>query len=72
MTPSKKAEQLINKYFNLPMCESVETAKYAARICVTEIIQSNPTLQGNSEDLITMIVQTKAYWSKVDEEIEKF
>ena len=38
MTPKKKAEQLVNKYFNMPMCESIESAKYAAKICVNEIL----------------------------------
>ena len=69
MNAQQKAEYLVNKYLNLPLCESVEAAKYAANICIDEILLSNPTIQGDSEDLVTKIIQTKAYWHKVKEEV---
>lgn len=58
-TPKEKAKELVDKF---------EGKKYAL-ICVNEILQTNPTIKGNSEDLITMIVQTKAYYQLVIDEI---
>lgn len=49
----------------------MKQAKQGALIAVEEIVQTNPTIKGNSEDLITMIVQTKAYWAQVEIEINK-
>ena len=42
-------------------------AKQCALIAVEEILQTNPTIKGTSDDLITQIVQTKAYWHRVIE-----
>jgi hypothetical protein len=46
-------------------------AKECAMIAVNEILQTNPTIKGTSEDLITMIIQTKSYWYQVQNEINK-
>lgn len=42
-------------------------AKQCALIAIEEILQTNPTIKGRSEDLVTQIVQTKAYWYRVIE-----
>lgn len=39
-------------------------------LILDEINQSNPTIKGNSHDLITQIVQTKAYYCMVKEELD--
>ena len=44
-------------------------AKQCALIAIEEILQTNPTIKGTSEDLVTQIVQTKAYWYRVIEAI---
>jgi len=86
LTAKEKAEELVNKYKPLVYPFSagsgflsgdiseemiIRNAKKCAQIAVDEILQTNPTLKGTSEDLITMIVQTKAYWHSVSINIEK-
>lgn len=68
LTPEEKAKDLVDKFekysddvFQLKR----EGAVKCAIICVDEILQTNPTIKGNSEDIIIMIVQTKAYWTQV-------
>lgn len=65
MTPKEKAKDLFDKYLNEIGWGNFEVykadAKSYALLCIDEILQTNPTIKGNSEDLITMIVQTKAY-----------
>lgn len=74
MTPEAKATELVNKYY----CKIIDTTKHKkavtlkeakefALITIDEILQTNPTIKGTSEDLITMIVQTKAYWYRVQD-----
>jgi hypothetical protein len=46
-------------------------AKKCVRKAIAQIIASNPTLQGNTEDLVTMIVQAKCYWCQVEDELAK-
>lgn len=48
-----------------------EHAKKAAIKCVHQILGSNPTIKGTSKDMITQIVQTKAYYYQVLNEINK-
>lgn len=86
MTPKEKAEELVERFkkekvtvfftensipslLHAPMIN--KSAKQCALICVDEVLQSNPIIKGTSDDLITMIVQTKAYWYEVKQEIEK-
>ncbi|NKI28259.1 hypothetical protein HCG49_17025 [Arenibacter sp. 6A1] len=76
MDPKEKAKQLIWEF--LPLLEGweskekTELSKKLALICVNEVQQTNPTIKGNSDDLTTMIVQTKAYWRMVEAEIKNF
>ena len=69
MTPETKAKELVNKYLKTGMM--IRQAKECALVCLNEIYQTNPTIKGNSKDLITMIVQTKAYYYQVESEINK-
>ena len=74
MEPKEKAKELYNKMKFEAECNSQPSTvngmcKKLASVCVDEILQTNPTLKGTSDDLITMIVQTKAYWYRVQEEI---
>jgi len=77
MEPKEKAKELYNKFYSEFIqfdkgCNLRGRKKYALKcslLCVDEILQTNPTLKGTSDDLITMIVQTKAYWYRVQEEI---
>jgi hypothetical protein len=87
MTAKEKAQQLVDRFLSnkVDMMFQSESGKikefrgiiskhYAkdfANFAVDEILQTNPTLQGDSDDLVTMIVQAKAYWQQVKEEIEK-
>jgi len=68
MTPKKKAEELVNKYLNLPICESVESAKYASNICIKEILntlEEIPDLQVSGNILLDKI----KYWRDVQGKI---
>lgn len=70
----EKAIELVNKFsefkVGISTCYlSKIEANQCALIAINEILQTNPTLKGTSEDLITMIVQTKAYWYRVQDEI---
>jgi hypothetical protein len=38
---------------------------------IDEILQTNPTIKGTSEDFVTQIVQTKAYYYQLQDEINK-
>lgn len=76
MTPIEKAKELVEKFrIKFPMASPddfvFKQAKQCALITINEILQTNPTIKGTSDDLITMIVQTKAYWYRVIEEIHK-
>jgi hypothetical protein len=78
MTAKEKAKELIENFELYSFDEGEggliydsEDTKIFALTCVNEILQTNPTLQGDSDDLVTMIVQAKAYWQQVKEEIEK-
>ena len=46
-----------------------QSRRIAIKMC-EEISKSNPTMYGNSEDLITMIVQSKAYYTLVIHELK--
>lgn len=48
-----------------------EQSKQAALLTIDKICSQNPTIKGDSEDLVTMIVQTKAYWQSVRQVVEK-
>ncbi|WP_372937551.1 hypothetical protein [Seonamhaeicola sp.] len=52
--------------------EKTEQAKKIALKSIEQILMSNPTIKGSSDDLITMIVQTKAFYYMVKYEIENF
>ena len=73
MKPEDKAKEMINKYFNAVdhRYTSRKLAKKLSLIAIDEILLTNPTIKGNSQDLVTMIVQTKAYWHRVQEFIIK-
>ena len=66
-----KAKDLLEKV-NECVCGDISyhNAKDMVLLIIDEILQTNPTIKGNSDDLITMIVQTKAYWYLVKEEVE--
>ena len=76
------AEELVKKFENFShyhdaddCLNEIQVGKKNAIQCALiaeEVIQlSNPTIKGNSEDLITMIVQTKAFYAMVKEELLK-
>lgn len=71
MTATEKASYLINLFFNLPSCTSVEEAKYAATICVDEILTNSrssiPILIPSNE-----LVCSPDYWQQVKNEITEF
>ena len=74
MRPKEKAKELVDKYVNILDRHDhywgvEDEAKKCALLLVEEVQMSNPTIKGNSKDLITMIVQTKAYWHQVANEI---
>ena len=76
MTPKEKANELFSKYIKVETNHlecgqwmSSEGAKQCALIACQEISMTNPTIKGTSTDLVTMIVQTKAYWIQVEQEI---
>lgn len=72
MTPKLKAKDLYDKFYNeVGFIDPQSKAKLCALIAVDEILQTNPTIKGNSDDLITMIIQTKAYWYQVQDELDK-
>lgn len=48
---------------------SIVSKNIAIRV-IEEILQTNPTIKGTSEDLLTQIVQTKAYYTRVLIELE--
>jgi len=48
-----------------------EVAKNCALIAIDCILQTNPTIKGNYEDLLTQIVQTKAYYYQLQDAIIK-
>lgn len=72
MTPKEKALELFEKFkiesYSIDdkdwYVDIDKTKKYINNV-INEILLTNPTLQGTSEDLITMIVQTKEYWYRV-------
>jgi hypothetical protein len=74
MKPKEKAHDLINK-MNGQVITPEEWAKLSddvkkelkrkCNIVIDEIMQTNPTIKGTSEDLVTQIVQTKAYYVQV-------
>lgn len=85
MTAKEKAEELVNKFkpHVYPFLGSsfltgddspeviMMNAKKCAHFVADQVLLENPTLQGTSDDLITMIIQSKAYWNSVKIEIEK-
>jgi hypothetical protein len=67
-----KAKELLKKVDEAVSGDiSEHGSKYMVELIIDEILQTNPTIKGNSEDLITMIVQSKAYWYLVKEELNK-
>lgn len=74
MTAKKYAQELIDEFlftyneFN-EHCDLIQ-AKQCALITLNRIKLSNPIIKGNSSDLTTMIVQTKAFFCQVEEEIK--
>lgn len=45
--------------------------KNIVSLIIDEVLQTNPTIKGNSDDFITTIVQTKAHYYLIKEELEK-
>ncbi len=86
-TAKEKAKELIDKFVNQPInfpyidsedgrCigagyMTYKSAKQCALIAIDEILQTNPTIKGTSDDLLTQIVQTKAYWYRVQDAINE-
>lgn len=69
MTPKEKAAQLIQDFYEFGD-DKIQT-KSRVLTCVNEILKTNPTIKGTSYDLLTQIVQTKAYYYQVIDEIKK-
>ena len=59
----------VDELHNYPMC--FDTAKQCAIISINKILLTNPTIKGTSKDLVTQIVQTKAYYYRLQDEIKK-
>jgi len=49
----------------------LDDAKKYALIAIDCILQTNPTIKGNSTDFLTQIVQTKAYFYRLQDAIKK-
>lgn len=78
MTAGDKAKEIFVKIFDCIPDDVVEDNKTASTIAkniaikvVLEILDSNPTIKGDSDDLLTQIVQTKSYYTRVLIEIDK-
>ncbi len=73
MTPKDKAYELFKIVYEEHGLNTncIEISKRIAIKMVEQIILSNPTIKGNSKDLITMIVQTKSYYALVISELEQ-
>jgi len=69
MGPKEKAYDLFKKiHEELGLnSDAIPQVKRICLLIVEEIIQANPTIKGTSDDLLTQIVQTKAYWYRVRE-----
>jgi len=61
MSPKEKAIDLIAAFMPFT-CHSIVLAKQCALIAIEEITKTNPTIKGYSNDLITMINQSKSYF----------
>jgi hypothetical protein len=75
MEPKEKAQQLMDKFLCNHLCAggigmSYKQAKRCVEIVIDEILQTNPTIKGTSDDMTTQIIQTKAYWNTVKKELE--
>lgn len=78
MNPEEKAKDIFVKimecipdYIVKDNAQASIIAKNIAIRTIDEILQSNPTIKDNSADLLTQIVQTKAYYTRVSFEIDK-
>lgn len=78
MKPKEKALQRFGYYLQMmPVnngmspTDEIKFAKQCVKSECEEILQTNPTIKGTSEDLLTQIVQTKAYYYQVIDEIDK-
>lgn len=78
MTPKKKATELVNRFyqeFDTGFTEiDKQYAKQCAKICIVEIIQSDPTnprIGRYFETTSDMVDSAVDYWNEVRIEIEK-
>lgn len=78
MIPKLKAIERFGHYMKimpvntgLSPAQEIDFAKQCAKSECEEILQTNPTIKGTSDDLLTQIVQTKAYYYQVIDEISK-
>lgn len=70
MTPESKANELIQKYFNLTDHMTWEEAKRCALIAVDEIILEWQEVRGETVEARKQIIEKISYWRKVKVEIE--
>ena len=78
MKPKEKALSRFDHYLQMmpvnngmSTADEIKFAKQCAKSECEEILQTNPTIKGTSEDFLTQIVQTKAYYYQVIAEIDK-
>ena len=71
MEPKDKAYDLFKKvHEELGLdAQAIPQVKRICLLMIDEILQTNPTIKGTSEDFLTQIVQTKAYWYRVQAEL---
>lgn len=73
ITPTKnKAEEIVNKFLNMPTCESVKAAVYAASYMVNEIIPLLPDINQTPPIHRMPENQYKQYWMGVDKHIDNY
>ena len=69
MTPKEKADELVNKFYNIVYLDiDYEKAKYSALIAVNELIESHLLLTTTHEKELS--IRCKKYWQEVKKEIE--
>jgi hypothetical protein len=72
MEAKQKAKELVNKYYDsLPQWVNTNDAKQCALIAVDEIIKHTRSVDTMPPNCQKIDENTKEYWNKVKQEIEK-
>jgi len=69
ISPTAKAQQLIEKFLEPPLCTNLVAAKYASENCVKEILQSIDSRKKRNLD--NSEIQERDYWLQVGEALKE-